>query len=492
MELPNAKSAHASSSAHPVRWRFLAIFVSIGLLTYLGYTVQLNLTTASFLYLLIVVAAALFCGFWQASMASVLAVVLLDYFFLPPLFSFSIADPGDWVALTAFVITALVISRLSARELRNAREAALHRMEMAQLYELSRNSLLLDLRLPPGPQLVVLIQRIFVVPAVALYDVNLGRQDSMGDWAPGEENLAKECYLRGVAEGNAEMHTAQRILRTGAGPVGALVVRGDLNGLVVDALAALSAIAIERHQSFEKEDRAENARKGEQLRAAVMDALAHEFKTPLTAVRTASSGLLELGGLTHSQSDLVELIDGEAGRMNALCTRLLQTAKLEAQEVGLERKEVNIKELLSEVLAARSGDPSSNSNRIHIAIEDPELTVQVDRGLLAMILTQYIDNARKYSLPDTPIVVAAHKSHTEVLISVHNIGSTIPLEDREQIFERFYRSPDQKNTAPGTGIGLSIVRKAAEAHHGHVWVISDDNEGTTFYLSLPTNVRRTH
>jgi two-component system sensor histidine kinase KdpD len=114
----------------------------------------------------------------------------------------------------------------------------------------------------------------------------------------------------------------------------------------------------------------------------------------------------------------------------------------------------------------------------------------VDRGLLATILAQYIDNAWKYSKPDTPIAVAARKSHTEVLFSVHNFGSTIRIEDRERIFDRFYRSPDRKDDVPGTGIGLSVARKAAEAHHGHVWVISDDQEGTTFFLSLPIGARR--
>jgi two-component system sensor histidine kinase KdpD len=108
-----------------------------------------------------------------------------------------------------------------------------------------------------------------------------------------------------------------------------------------------------------------------------------------------------------------------------------------------------------------------------------------------MILTQYIDNARKYSTAGTPIEIAARASHTEILISVHNFGSTIRIEDRERVFERFYRSPELKNAVPGTGIGLSVVRKAAEAHNGHVWVISDDKAGTTFYLSFPMAPRRT-
>jgi two-component system sensor histidine kinase KdpD len=168
----------------------------------------------------------------------------------------------------------------------------------------------------------------------------------------------------------------------------------------------------------------------------------------------------------------------------------LLTAKLEAEQVGLQTDEVNVKELIADVLASRAAEEVRD--RIEVAVVDPALAVSVDRGMLAMILTQYIDNARKYSAPGTPIKIAAHVSHSEVLISVQNFGSIVQLEDRERIFDRFYRAPDLKDSVPGTGIGLSVVRKAAEAHRGHVWVISDEEAGTTFYLALPLGSRREH
>jgi two-component system sensor histidine kinase KdpD len=116
--------------------------------------------------------------------------------------------------------------------------------------------------------------------------------------------------------------------------------------------------------------------------------------------------------------------------------------------------------------------------------------MRVDRQLVGTILAQYIDNAHKYSTPGSQIQIAARRSHGEVLISVHNFGSMIPIEDREVVFERFYRSPVHREATAGTGIGLSIVKKAAEAHHGHVWVISEEKEGTTFFLSIPAGTRR--
>jgi len=462
----------------------------LALLTFGGFVFQINLLTISLLYLLMVVGVASICGFWQASFTSLVAVLLLDYFFEPPLFSFEVANSGIFVALLTFEATALTISSLHGREMRGTREAASHREEMEQLYELSRSSLLLDLREPQGQQLAVLIQRIFNARAVALFDVNLSRQDRMGDWEEGEENLARECYLRDASLDDASTQTWQRILRAGSRPVGALAVRGKISLLVIDALASLAAIAIDRHQWFDKEERTEKAKNGEELRATVMDALAHEFKTPLNAIKTASSGLLELGGLTDPQRDLVTLIDGEAVRLNSLCTQLLKTARLEAKQTGLQTADLNLLDLVSEVLTGHPADTDRNS--IHVAVEDPSLMVRADRELLAMILVQYIDNARKYSTAGTPIKIDARVSRSDILISVHNIGSPIRIEDRERIFERFYRSSELKDSIPGTGIGLSVVRKAAEAHHGHVWVISDNLEGTTFYLSLPLDSRRTH
>ncbi|MGA9071000.1 MAG: ATP-binding protein [Terracidiphilus sp.] len=468
----------------------LTVATALALLTYGGFVLQINLLTISFFYLLVVVVVSSRFGFWPASFTSILAVLLLDYFFEPPLFSFEVANSGIFVALVTFEVTALTISRFHGRGIREAKEAAINRAQMEKLYELSRSSLLLDLRLPQGAQLAVLIHRIFNAKAVALFDVNLSRQDRMGDWEAGEEDLARECYLRDTSQDDTSTQTWQRILRSGPGSVGALVVRGKLSPLVVDALASLAAIAIDRHQWFEKEERAETSKKGEQLRATVMDALAHEFKTPLTAVQTASSGLLELGGLTESQDNLIRLIDGEAVRLNKLCTQLLKAAKLEAKQTGLQTADVKVVDLVHDVLAAHEADVGRNS--IRVVVEDSSLTVRADRELLAMILTQYIDNARKYSTVGTPIEIDARAGHNEVLFSVRNFGSVIRIEDRERIFERFYRSSEFKDAVAGTGIGLSVVKKAAEAHHGHVWVISDNQEGTTFYFSLPTDVRRTH
>jgi two-component system, OmpR family, sensor histidine kinase KdpD len=457
----------------------------VALLTFAGFVLHFNPAPVGFLFLLVVVCVAILCGFWQASIVSVLACCCLDYFFYPPIFHFSIADPADWVALGSFEVSALLVSRLSSREQLTSREAQLQRTSMEQLYELSRSTLLINLHQPPGPQLVHLIQRIFAAEAVAIFDANAGTSDVAGNLEPGEEDLAKECYLAQADDENYTTHTSRRLLRVGADSIGAMAIRGDLGPLVVDALTSLTAVTLDRCVFFAKESQVEAAHQSERLRAAVLDSLAHAVKTPLTAIQSASAGLGEVGKLNRAQEDLVALIEDETSRLTLLSTRLLQTAKLEADEFSLAKDEIVVSDLVESVLKEQRGRMSGHA--LEVAVPDSTLIIRGDRDLLTMALTQFLDNAAKYSFAGTAVKVSAWESHKELMLSVHNFGPAIPIADRERIFQRFYRSEGTRQMAAGTGIGLSTVMMAAEAHRGHVWVISNADEGTTFYLSLPLN-----
>jgi two-component system sensor histidine kinase KdpD len=436
-----------------------------------------------FLFLLIVVSVAILCGFWQATVVSVLACLSLDYFFYPPVLTFNIDDPQDWVALGAFEISALVVSRVSSREQRSLREASFQRNAMEKLYELSRSTLLINLHQPAGPQLTQLIQRIFSLNAIAIFDANSGRSDRAGAWPEEAANLAKEAFFEGAEDEDLLTHTSRRLLRIGTDCTGAIAFRGDLSPLVANALASLTAITLDRCGTFEKESRIEAAHQNERLRAAVLDSLAHAVKTPLTAIHTANAGLNEVGELNPAQKKLTGLIEAESNQLNLLCTRLLQTAKLQADELSVGSDLISVPDLVSRAVQERSDRMAGHP--VEVAIEDRSLTVRGDGDLLSMALVQYLDNAAKYSFAGSTVKIAAQESHSEVLISVHNFGPAIPIEDRERIFQRFYRSEGTMRLAAGTGIGLSTVKMAVEAHKGHAWVISDAKEGTTFYLSLP-------
>jgi len=462
--------------------RCLAGILALAMVTVAGFALHINLTSISFLYLLLVFGMALYCGFWEASFVALIAGITLDYFFTPPVFQLNVTDPQDWVSLGVFEIAALLIGRLSTKEARSAREAAIRRKEMEHLYELSRNFLLLDFHQPPGPQLSVLMRRIFELDFVALYDVHLGRHDFAGEQTEELEKIARRYFLGDKTNEKDTAHTAQRILRNGRTAVGALVLRGEVSSVVVDAIAAIAAIAIDRYQSFANEEQAHTASKTEQLRTAVMDALAHDLKTPLSTVQIANSGLRDVGGLNEAQQNLADLIESETSRLADLCTRMLATARLEADSVGLHLEDIPLGTVVSRVVQTASSLLAGHPIDVSV---DCGIVVRADPALLTMMLAQYVENAAKYSDLGTPINIAAHVSKTEVVISVHNFGPTIRLEDRERIFERFYRAPHQGASIPGTGIGLSVVRKAAEAHRGHVWMVSGVDEGTTFYLCLP-------
>ena len=458
----------------------------VSLLTFCAYVLRLDLSTAGFLYLLTVVVVAQVCGLRQATLTSLLGVACLDYFIVPPIFSFDFGTSRNLLPLATFEFCALIVSRLSTREKRHAADARRRRKSMEKLFVVSRGTLQLDFNRPPGPQISALIRETFDLECVALYDEALGRADrSEGGGLDNE--MARAAFIDGIDRDEPHNDPSRaaccRILRADNMLTGALYLRGPIDPLSADALASLTAISLERCRSLEKKSQAEAARQSELMRTAVLDALAHAFKTPLTAIRTASSGLLEIGNLSDAQHDLASLVEEQSEQLNNLTTRLLQTARLDTAGLNVRNEEVMVSGLISEVIADQRR--KLDQHPIEVSIDDESLATQGDRGLLATIVGQFVDNAAKYSTPGTPIRVEAQGHYSQVVISVHNEGVPIRLEDRERIFERFYRCPETKDFAPGTGIGLSIARKAAEAQHGHVWVISGEGEGNTFFLSLP-------
>jgi two-component system, OmpR family, sensor histidine kinase KdpD len=456
---------------------------------YLGVRLHVNFSTTGFLDLLIVVLVARMSGFWEATVTSLVALTCLNYFFVPPVYTLYVADPQNWVALLTFESTALLVSRLSIQMEKQARTAILERRRMEKLYELSRRTLLMNPQQSPGAQIVAQIRDVVQVDAVALFDAARAHVDIAGDDSPELELLARNTYLQDCDVDHADLMTWQRMLRPGTSSIGAIVLRGvNLSPLLADSIASLAAVALERVRAFEKQSHAEAARQSEQLRTAVLDALAHAFKTPLTAIRTASSGLLEAGHLDPAQEDLVTLIDEESDKLNVLSTRLLQTARLEASETRLRKETVFLPQLIDEILREHSDQLGGHLAKVSIA--NQRSATYGDRELLRTAIIQFIDNAAKYSTPGSPIAIAVDDRDGEILISVHNEGSEVRPEDRERIFERFYRSPGSNHRAPGTGLGLSITKQAAQVHRGRAWVNSEIGQGTTFFLALPRTERR--
>ena len=396
--------------------------------------------------------------------------------------------PANDVLLLALVLVALLIILLYARSRNKARQAASWRDQVRDLHEFTRRTLEMNLNLEPGQQLAELIHEIFALESVAVFDAELHQVYSAGQWNADPQELAQNVYYFGTSDDDPKTRLGRRVVRLGAVPIGSLVVRGETSPLTNSAIASLIAIAFDRYRAFANESRIETERRTEQLRATVLDSLAHAYKTPLTAIRAASTGLGEMGHLSAAQAELVALIDEQTGLLANLTTRLLTTARLDAGEVTIHAVPVEVAPLIEEVVASL-GECLARM-KVVIDIPDERLVLECDRQLMVMLLTQYIDNACKYSIFGSAITIRAVKVHAEIVFSVRSFGEVIPINDRERIFDRYYRSTTRPSRAAGTGIGLSVAKRVALIHGGSVWVTSDETEGTTFFAAIPATARK--
>jgi len=460
--------------------------IGVVLAAALAHWFEWLLPVAVLIYLAIVVPTALLCGFWQAVIVSLSAVVAQSVITARQPGLNAAADPANTITLVAFVLASLVISRLSASVNRNAREAESRGEQMRDLYEFTRRTLAMNLHIEPGQQLVELVHEIFALEAVVIFDADLHQTYQAGFWIQDPQELAQNVYYFETADDDPVTGIGRRVLRLGNVPIGSLVVRGETSPLTNNAIASLIATTFDRYRAFANESQIETERRTEQLRATVLDSLAHAYKTPLTAIRAASTGLGEMGRLSAAQAELVALIDEQAGVLNELTTRLLTTSRLDAGEVAVNAEPVGVRSLIDEVV--NSLKDRLASMKVSIQIEDEELELSCDRQLMVALLTQYIDNACKYSIFGTTITIAVAGAGAETIFSVHSLGPEIPPADRERIFDRYYRSSTSSHSATGTGIGLAVAKRAAQMHGGHVWVSSSDADGTTFFAAIPTPV----
>ncbi|HEY1647654.1 MAG TPA: ATP-binding protein [Terracidiphilus sp.] len=457
--------------------------VAVALIAALAQWSRWLLPVSILLYLLIVVPLALLCGFWQAMIVSLSAVVVQALFTArQPQLSLA-AAPANSVTVLVFVLVALTVSRLSARVTGHAREAESWGGQMHDLYEFTRRTLQMNLHVEPGSELAELVQEIFALEAVAVFDADLHEVYQAGYWSVDPMELAQNVYYFETSDDDASTGIGRRVVRLGTVPVGSLVVRGETSPLTNNAIASLIAITFDRYRAFANESRIETERRTEQLRATVLDSLAHAYKTPLTAIRAAGTGLAEMGKLSPSQAELVGLINEQTTALSELTTRLLTTARLDAGEVIIHAEPVAVGPIIEEVLASLKDRLASM--KVAVELADDGMVLCCDRQLMITLLTQYIDNACKYSIFGTTITIRVFLATPEAIFSVHSYGPVIPISDRERIFDRYYRTSNYSNRAPGTGIGLSVAKRVAQIHGGYVWVTSDEHEGTTFFAAIP-------
>jgi two-component system sensor histidine kinase KdpD len=341
----------------------------------------------------------------------------------------------------------------------------------------------LDPHRKPGPQLAPLVRSALAVDLAAIFDADLRETYWSGDPPENVEDVLQNICVFETSSDDPETGLIRRVLRMGRLPIGALLLRGEISSPVASAVASVIAISFDRYHAFANESRTESARRTEQMRTMVLDNLAHAYKTPLTAIEAASSGLAAMGHLTPAQSELVSLIEEQADQLSQLTTRLLKTAQLEASDLVPHAAQVALAPLMDDVVSSLREQLTPFSFTARLSRSD--LSLFCDRHLVVALLTQYLENATKYAEPGTGIMLQVVEKLNAVVFSVRSFGAVIPEADYERIFDRFYRSRVHAGTVPSTGIGLSIAKRAAQAHGGHVWVTSDAHQGTTFYASFP-------
>jgi two-component system sensor histidine kinase KdpD len=443
--------------------------------------VPVNPTTVALSYVVVILLVATTWGIAESTAASVAAVLCLNFFFLPPVGTLTIADPQNWVALLTFLITSIVASQLSGRARRRNIEALARQNDLERLYALSRSLLLDEGRASIPGSIARHIANAFALRAVGIYDQ---RGDAIA-WAGPAEMTNSDATMREVARRGVAVQEPNSLkviaIQLGGRSLGSIGILGsDLSDTVLHSIATLVAIGLERARGEEAAARAEAARHSSELRATVLDALAHEFKTPLTSMKAASHDLLTGDTLGPRDRELTAIIDEELVRFQSLLSDAIQMLRIDAGDFAVHKNRYALKAIVDDALrrCASRLDGHEVVNRL------PEgATIDADRELLGLALRQLLDNALKYSPPDSSIAIEL-QSNGAVDVTVRNSGSTIPEAERPRVVERFYRGSRARNV-PGTGMGLTIVQQIAQAHGGTLSLESAPGTGTAFTISLP-------
>ena len=467
--------------------RVLAALGLVAAITFVLFRVlSVNATTTGFSYLVAILVIAAVGGLVESTIASVAATLCFNYFFLPPIGTFTIDDPQNLVALFSFLVTSLTVSQLSAWAKRRTKEAIARQHELERLYSLSRALLLADPSRPLANQIVRNIAQIFEFP-VALYDRTSNEIYRAADKGlPEIDTKLVDAALQSASFGDGHAEVIIRPIRLRGQAVGSIAILGaSLSDAALQSLLNLVAIGLERAMSQEAVNRAEVARRGEELKSTLLDAIAHEFKTPLTSIKAVTTDLLSepTGELLQHQRELVIIADEGTDRLSKLVTEAIQLARIEGGTFQLNRGMHFPRGLVSSAL--RQLKSLTDGREISVSIADDLPPVWVDAELVQMVITHLLENALKYSPSDGPISINARSSGVRVVISVADKGPGMTEEEQSRIFDRFYRGKGELNNK-GSGMGLAIAREIMSAHGGEIRVSSTLGEGSEFSLSLST------
>jgi two-component system sensor histidine kinase KdpD len=465
------------------RWT-LAFCALAGIVLLYHRWLHVNPTTVALTLLLLILLLAAEWGLRYAVVISIAATALYNFYFLPPIGTFTIADPENWLALFTFLFTAIVASRLSQRARDQADEARARQSELEVLFRLSRELLQTESVLTLVSSIPSAVASVTHARSGLLYLLDgdrlyrAGRELVSDIEIPHLRKLAET--LSGVVEENSEIQVP---LRTGVRPRGLLLLRGvSISARTAEAVGGLISISLDRVQALENVARGEAAKETERLRTLMIDSITHELRTPLTSIKGAATTLLAGGLDNESSHELLCIIDEESDRLNKLVSEAVEMAQLDAQQVQMHFASVNLLTLIHEALETCGWVEDQHTLKIDVP---PELQINADAEFLKKVVCNLLENAAKYSEPGKLITVSAEQRNAAVLLSVADRGIGIDPAEQSLIFERFYRARSRREGTPGSGMGLAISRSIVEAHCGHIDVTSQPGAGAVFTISLP-------
>ena len=454
----------------------------------LAYTrlVSVNQTTVALSLLLAILAVSAVWGMTVSVIMSLGAMLAFNYFFLPPVGRFTIADPQNWVALGAFLLTSIVGSQLSARIRTEADEAHNRRREIERLYKFSQKLLGEGNVLQLMNAIPDYIVESFEAGAAELF---LPLKDKFYRSGFGAAHLDEESMKSAFArdESLSQPHLSLYFIpvRLGVRPIGSLGVSGArLSRQTLDAVGSLVAIAIERARAVEQLGQTEAERQGERLKSALLDSITHDFRTPLTSMKAAVTSLLSSDFVAPAQNhELLSIINEECDRLNHLVEEAAEMARLEAGDVELDLQPHAIQEIIDASLAELKSSLTGRPVELRVSANLPPVAADFDRA--REVLMKLIDNANLYSPKGQPITISAESQGDAVTTSVADRGPGIDDFEQGMVFDKFYRGKDQRYLVRGTGMGLPIAKAIVTAHRGSVAVTSQLGKGSVFSFTLP-------
>src|SRR5262245_45556492 len=467
---------------------------------------EVNYTTVALTLLLVVLVAASTHGLGSGIVASIAGMLCFNFFFLPPVGTLTIQDPQNWVALFAFLVTAVIASQLSAAARSRARDAERRREEVWNLYQLSRAII----ATPDSETAVSSVARQVVevfgfdycgvlVPGDRGAWQRLAiATDAYGSFTPTETRVDKafrlgEIELADSEGGEHELKgtVAYVPLKVGVRSIGIMVIISSALGRgTVAAIAGLVALALERARFLKEVSRTEALRQSDELKSALLASVSHDLRTPLTSIRAAIDSLLqeETEWDRKALREFHLIISEEVSRLTRLVRNLLEMARIEAGELKLSKRWQSVVEILDNVLERCKG--STRNHRVSADVDEHTPDVKLDSRLVAEALANLVENAAKYSPAGSAIFVRARVERDELIISVTDHGPGIAPDEVSRIFDKFYRGRrPARRVSEGTGMGLAITRGIVEAHGGRISVESTPGQGSTFTIAIPVEYR---